>query len=1126
MNLNIAVLIIVTSPHPFLSSLCFSTLLLGLTEDRNSLSIKLKNINAALLPVQQLQETIFLLEQEQTRLLEYQHEAEISHSLILKQRIQEVSDKAEIKLRDTRKEYENKMEIMEAEMKTLRHNVEQQQNAIANANTIQLLQHNLQSKVEEIRELKLRLGRYEFQEKYLQQQQQQHDYPDSHPSISISSPSSSIPPLSASLSFIRQPTTTTAQPLRTVSISLQLTHLPTALSTPRSESTAQINPQSTAIVIALFIRSQSIASNSFHYVAQTERKLLSSGTMELTFDKQLILKHFMTNASTELLFSIYKVNANDEADNNNASTTNNPPNSASATQSTASQAREKIGVAIHTYALLTGIPFSSTNATTPSSSNTASNSKLLLTNSSDDNDSDAEDDNPTSSIKKSDILNKLNLELIVSREVESGTNVSLRQLSLPILNERKEQIGGGLTRLLISASITPVLTMESLPAQPPTASFQFQTQLQQLTSPMASIMHSRIPSGTITPMMSKRNSTTHSSPQKHTHFYHSNQSNSNNINNNHNLATPLNAPPARRLSNSDQLTSEQQHDITNYSLSLSNYSAPSSAIQSPAHQAFNQQSNGIVPTSAPNYKRLDSSRLSVQLSDPIIFTPTINKHNANWLRSEQLTVEHENEDGTGVATTITTVPAAAAAAAAPVSPNASMSSEDSPADPLSDPNIGTLIPASHPVPFVAKATFDYSPIDASELQINVGDEVIVESINNDGWCISRKGELKGWIPTNYIFPIEILAANNHESQRQSDSDAIVSLHPLLQYENFIAAQTDKLQQHTMITEAVLTPTSLPDTSSNPQQSKLLDLSTPSSASATTIVTTSSSPPPALQIHELQDTLTASSTDIRIDPITDKPASHHSTQNSHDDTKALIPLVANDTIINSAVGEIHLSQALANFSATLSTLSPSSQSSSSAPLYSSILLLCHVLGVSLPSSELTLSLTSRVALSGVLQLFKQMWYTCMLWYARDMTDKEKEEPNDTLPETNDTTTLPKMPSLNDLLHCHPLVSTSSPRSSTPTVAGAGASIIDPSTISLCHCCHSSFHWLRFRYVCRFCGCIYCDDCTRHRVTRNMIMTLAGSQHSRYFVDDILENEEQRICDLCYIILEAANGEDKK
>lgn len=56
--------------------------------------------------------------------------------------------------------------------------------------------------------------------------------------------------------------------------------------------------------------------------------------------------------------------------------------------------------------------------------------------------------------------------------------------------------------------------------------------------------------------------------------------------------------------------------------------------------------------------------------------------------------------------------------------------------------------------YTAKALFDYDAVEETELSIRVDDIVFVEENNESGWCLARKGDKEGWIPTDYVEKID------------------------------------------------------------------------------------------------------------------------------------------------------------------------------------------------------------------------------------------------------------------------------------------------------------------------------------------------------------------------------------
>jgi len=52
--------------------------------------------------------------------------------------------------------------------------------------------------------------------------------------------------------------------------------------------------------------------------------------------------------------------------------------------------------------------------------------------------------------------------------------------------------------------------------------------------------------------------------------------------------------------------------------------------------------------------------------------------------------------------------------------------------------------------FWAKALFDYKAVESTELSVNKNDVVFVEEQNDSGWCLAKKGDSSGWLPTDYV----------------------------------------------------------------------------------------------------------------------------------------------------------------------------------------------------------------------------------------------------------------------------------------------------------------------------------------------------------------------------------------
>jgi len=58
------------------------------------------------------------------------------------------------------------------------------------------------------------------------------------------------------------------------------------------------------------------------------------------------------------------------------------------------------------------------------------------------------------------------------------------------------------------------------------------------------------------------------------------------------------------------------------------------------------------------------------------------------------------------------------------------------------------------VPFNAKALFAYHAQDDCDLSVDEGELIVIEEVNESGWCLARKGEEQGWVPTEYVQKVE------------------------------------------------------------------------------------------------------------------------------------------------------------------------------------------------------------------------------------------------------------------------------------------------------------------------------------------------------------------------------------
>jgi len=60
--------------------------------------------------------------------------------------------------------------------------------------------------------------------------------------------------------------------------------------------------------------------------------------------------------------------------------------------------------------------------------------------------------------------------------------------------------------------------------------------------------------------------------------------------------------------------------------------------------------------------------------------------------------------------------------------------------------------------FTAKVLFDYTAVEDTELSVSKDAIVVVEEVNDSGWCLARLGTAAGWIPLDYVEKITAASA--------------------------------------------------------------------------------------------------------------------------------------------------------------------------------------------------------------------------------------------------------------------------------------------------------------------------------------------------------------------------------
>jgi len=68
--------------------------------------------------------------------------------------------------------------------------------------------------------------------------------------------------------------------------------------------------------------------------------------------------------------------------------------------------------------------------------------------------------------------------------------------------------------------------------------------------------------------------------------------------------------------------------------------------------------------------------------------------------------------------------------------------------------------------FWAKALFDYKAVESTELSVNKNDIVFVEEQNDSGWCLAKKTDQSGWLPTDYVEKTEERPDSDQSSSSQ------------------------------------------------------------------------------------------------------------------------------------------------------------------------------------------------------------------------------------------------------------------------------------------------------------------------------------------------------------------------
>lgn len=238
----------------------------------------------------------------------------------------------------------------------------------------------------------------------------------------------------------------------------------------------------------------------------------------------------------------------------------------------------------------------------------------------------------------------------------------------------------------------------------------------------------------------------------------------------------------------------------------------------------------------------------------------------------------------------------------------------------------------------------------------------------------------------------------------------------------------------------------------------------------------------------------------------------------------------------------------------------------------------------------------MALTGVLELFRNMWSETLLWYAREAIRQQNEQQQSDKKKKKKTSSSKKNKGPSKRLSVSesrksglgssfsrfswfmpsksPPLSASAPHTLVPdplelhpsSSASASASESESSDSdsdgegeiesTACSSCSALYSFFRHRYSCRLCGLSFCDNCSQKRLEAGTILELSGSAendessneqqrqaaketHTPNSDDSSSDDsstssssgtsagagegdEEQRCCEICFAIVQAANG----
>jgi len=915
-----------------------------------------------------------------------------------------------------------------------------------------------------------------------------------------------------------------SEPQRTLQLRLRCIGL------PKEVCGGTIDGSGSGLLVALFVRSTTMANASYHYVAQTERcrptppSSATSSGLDAHFTKSLSLKHFYTSQSTELLFSLYRMNNDHHPPPNSASTSSSRSNrvdgSAPTTPSFSSlhsvstlsnqcrgqgQGRVKIGSArVQSYHLLTSM-LQQEDGQPGENGQTPASPPMLLGMSPVPAGTGAGDDASdllTPSTHRS-LLTKLNHELLLQQERHKGQ--SIRRICIPLDDEcglplRTDQ--GGQACLIIEATITPSLSLETLPPpvthtphsnthskrsspyQPPLSFGHRNGRMRLSNGPQSQRSH-------MDPMpLSRRSSGGKSYGTGETHKHQSQLQDSTSMHRD-NISNGVNG----RIHEADGGDENERHSAQIVPLDMNGTSTHAN----------------VLPKHDPNRtvsKRTHETVLASKIAAPVMVSPMSAAIDAIQLKIQQHLAARSMRPSA--------IPAMVGVGVGVGGADGYASEDELSARVDSGDVHHTWSPI---VPLVT------APNSGSPL-IAVADE------DEDTWlhrpCCSPAGSTAICSPLLKI-PLVATVVTAGEDGEDKERDAACTV--------AAAAESAKVQSFAPLSGSPSCTTADEPTATTPEAETIARPSTLVDAAIQTDAIEENALDADADRNPAQTSEPQSSVDSALAIVTPpKSMSGSEDEDGVGDDQDLIDISTSDKscasvssskqVIGSPRGSSPRSHV------TISTRLPH-------PL-SAFHLLSQLLDVPFPShSSVHLSLSSHLSLAGVMTLLKRMWSEAVLWYARDTSEEEVRMRMLALKQehVHDTTSSSharrhggshhhrRADSITQLLRMQATMirDDNGQQLLTAGESDTTSSPFAPPPAYLCYSCSSSFSFFRRAYSCRLCGLWHCDSCSSKRIDVHLLISLAGC-----FADemDVRPNEiMQRCCDRCFAITQAATGANR-